>query len=366
MKYFDTYTSNSLTPAANQHYFVPSDPEGVCTARAFYRVFAGGRQNYSFLFSNILDSTYSDGSVGHMNLVCDEWEILAASVGAVDFCGMSEMPEPGELTPLTFGGREQKTVAPGEFFSTDAIELSPRAGQYICLELSFRGRMLPYHEEHMIPIFVKGEGGWCATNKMPLACMMGCDRPVDCRIGFIGDSITQGLGTPPNSFTHYAAVVADILGEGYSYWDLGIGFARANDAATDSAWLFKAKQVDVITVCLGVNDIFHGRTAEGTIEALETVFTRLRQAGVKVILQTVPPFDYPPEARVKWEKVNSHIVNEMAPRADGFFDVRPILSKSEDEPHMAKFGGHPNAEGHALWGKALAEVVREVAEKTKR
>jgi hypothetical protein len=165
-----------------------------------------------------------------MNLVCDEWEILAASVGIVDFCGMSEMPEVGELTPLTFGGREQKTVAPGEFFSTDAIELSPRAGQYICLELSFRGRMIPYHEEHMIPIFVKGEGGWCATNKMPLACMMGCDRPVDCRIGFIGDSITQGLGTPQNSFTHYAAVVADILGEGYSYWDLGIGFARANDA----------------------------------------------------------------------------------------------------------------------------------------
>lgn len=362
MKYFDTYTSNTLAAAANQHFFINEDAEKECTSRVFYKVFAGGEYNYSFLFSNIIDSTFADGSVSHMNLVCDEWEIVSAAVAIVDKCDDKTMPVIDHFQALTFGGEAAKTVAPGEFFSSDPIRLAPEKGQFICLELSFRGRMIPYHEESIIPIFALEDGEWKYCRKMPLACMVGCDRPVKKRIGFIGDSITQGIGTPRNSYEHYASVVADLLGEEYSYWDIGIGYGRGNDAATDGAWLFKAKQLDVITVCFGVNDINQGFTAEQIINSLERIMDKLHAAGVKVIMQTVPPFNYSAERIEKWNKINEHIMTSMAERAEGVFDVRTILSRSAEEPHMAKFGGHPNSEGNGIWGRELYKTVKAVVE----
>ena len=360
MKYFDTYTSNTLASAANQYFFINEDAEKEYTSRVFYKVFAGGKYNYSFLFSNIIDSTFAAGSVSHMNIVCDEWDIVSASVAVADNCDNKTMPEVSGFSPLTFGGKASKTVNPGEFFSSDPIEIDAKKGQFICLEMTFKGKMIPYHEESIIPIFSLTDGEWKYDKKMPLACMVGCDRPVKKRIGFIGDSITQGIGTPNNSYKHYAAVAADIIGEDYSYWNIGIGYGRGNDAATDGAWLFKAKQLDVITVCFGVNDINQGFTAEQVIKNLETIMDKLHKAGVKVIMQTIPPFDYTDARIEKWNIINEHIMTSMAERAEGVFDVRPILSKSEEEPYKAKFGGHPNSEGNGIWGRALVEAIKSV------
>jgi len=362
LKYFDTYASNTLAAAANQHFFINEDAEAEHRARVFYKIFAAGKYNYSLLFSNIIDSTYANGSVSHMNLVCDEWEIISAAVALADSCDDKTMPEIEGFVPLTFGGSKGKTVAPGEFFSTDPIMLDPKKGQYLCLELTFKGRMIPYHEESLLPIFTYENGEWKYCRKMPLACMVGCDRHTEKRIGFIGDSITQGIGTPNNSYKHYAAVVSELLGDDYSYWDIGIGYGRGNDAATDGAWLFKAKQLDVITVCFGVNDINHGFTAEQLINNLEIIMNKLHAAGVKVIMQTVPPYNYSGDRIETWNKVNEHILGSMAERAEGVFDVRQVLSKSADEPYMAKFGGHPNSEGNRLWGEELYKTVREVVE----
>ena len=360
MKYFELYTSNTTASAMNQHHFINEDPLKEKTGRVFYKIFAGGNYKYSFLFSNIIDGTYADGSLSHMNLVCDEWEIVSARVGLSDECGTDKMPEVKNFVDLSFDGKESKRVAPGEFFSSDSVRLDIVDGQYVCLEITFKGRMIPYHEESLLPIFTLENGEWKYCKKTPIATMVGCDRPVKGRIGFIGDSITQGIGTPKNSYEHYAAVVAGKLGEEYSYWDIGIGYGRGNDAATDGAWLFKAKQLDVITVCFGVNDIFREFTAEQVIKSLETIMSKLQSAGVKVIIQTVPPYDYAGDMIEKWNKVNDHIRSSLKDRADGFFDVVPVLQRSEAEPHMAKFGGHPNSEGNRLWGESLAGTVEKV------
>ena len=65
-------------------------------------------------------------------------------------------------------------------------------------------------------------------------------------IAFLGDSITQGVGTPDNAYTHWNALISKEIGEEYSYWNLGIGYARASDASTDGAWLNKAKNNDIV------------------------------------------------------------------------------------------------------------------------
>ena len=49
-------------------------------------------------------------------------------------------------------------------------------------------------------------GLWHYCKHMPFASMVGCARPVEKRIGYMGDSITQDCGTGVNTYTHWNAV----------------------------------------------------------------------------------------------------------------------------------------------------------------
>lgn len=360
MRYFDRYVSACTAGSGNQHFFVTASPEKEYTARAFYRLETEGEQAYSLLFSNVIDSTYANGAVSHKNRLCDEWEILSGRVGVCPEVDISHMPNIEKFTSLTFSGTFSKVVAPGEFFATDEFTLVTKKGAYLCLELTFRGREIPYHEEAQIPVFVRGEEGWVPDRRMPLPGMIGCRREVPVRLGFMGDSITQGCGTVPNSYTHYAARLPGLLGDQYSYWDLGLGYGRANDAASDGAWLYKARQVDLITVCYGVNDLLQGFPPETIKKDLYTILTTLKANGQTVVMQTVPPFDYGPAHAALWREVNRYIKEELAPLCDGVFDVVPILGQAEPNAHLSKYGSHPDGEGHRLWAEALAPFLADV------
>lgn len=364
MKYFEEFSSNTVAASANQHWF-SMEGEAPRTSRVFYRIQAGGRYLYSFLFSNLIDSTYADGKLSHKNLVLPPWRIHAARAGR---CTSLPQGEPktwdereipvADWQTLRFEGKEEKTVAPGEFFTTDPVELSFRAGEYLCLELCYSGKKLPYHEESLLPIFQKTPSGWCYDRKMPLPGMVGCQRKTKKRVVFLGDSITQGIGAPYNSYLHWNARLSEALGEEYSFWNLGIGYARADDAASDGAWLFKAKHADLAIVCLGVNDILRGFSAEAITKNLDTVILALRSCGAEVVVQTVPPFDYGPAHREVWERTNAHLWEKWGGELP-IFDTGTILSKSKEEPHLAPYGGHPNPEGCKAWADALYVFLKE-------
>lgn len=358
MKWFDTYKSNTLAGSGNQFYFMPEDNEPH-TGRIYYKVFAGGRYTYSLLFSNIIDCTYFDGSVSHCNLLCDEWEILRASIGVCHDCGENLAGEVETFHPLTFQGAIHKTVMPGEFFTTDGLELEVKKDDYLCLEIEFRGSRIPCHEESILPVFVKEKDKWIPSKHVPVPGMIGCDREVRARIGFLGDSITQGIGTAVNSYLHWNALVAEAMGPDYSYWNLGLGFGRASDAASDGAWLFKAKQMDMVIVCFGVNDVCQGRTEEEIQKDLLTIVLELKKAGVKVMVQTLPPFDLQEDALEKWLRVNEYIRHDLVKEADAVFDVVPVLINGLEQEGEAKYNGHPNEEGCKAWADALIPVIKE-------
>ena len=80
MKYFEQYNSNTYAGSGNQLYFNMSGDE-IRTGRVFYKISVSGEYNYSVLFSNIMDSTYNDGSVSQKNLICDGWKIHSARLG---------------------------------------------------------------------------------------------------------------------------------------------------------------------------------------------------------------------------------------------------------------------------------------------
>ena len=356
MEYFTKYNSNTLAGSGNQHFFMNEDGTKTTKSCCLYKIFAEGSYSYSFLFSNIIDSTYSDGAVSHKNLIVDSWVVEEMNVGVSSCCSEKSFDYPKEMQPVLFSGNRQKTVNPGEIFSSDPVELTVNSGEYICLEIVFSGKMIPYHEESIIPSFVYRDGRWTASKLHPFASMVGADRAAKKKIAFLGDSITQGIGTPINSYSHWNAVFAEKLGKEYSYWNLGLGYGRADDAASDGAWLYKAKQNDIVFVCYGVNDIFRGFSAAEIKKNLQIIADKLSRSGACVIFQTVPPFDYPPEHQGTWNDVNNFILHELK-NTTYVFDCVDCLKDSDSMPYKAKYGGHPNSEGCKIWGEALFESV---------
>ena len=89
MDFFEKYTSNTCAGTSNQNCFEMEQGE-VLTGRVFYKIFHGGRYNYSMLFSNTIDGTFRETSA---NFVCDEWKILNARVGRCKYIPADKLPE---------------------------------------------------------------------------------------------------------------------------------------------------------------------------------------------------------------------------------------------------------------------------------
>ncbi len=372
MQYFDNFRSNTYAGSGNQLFFNMEENE-IRTGRVFYKITNGGKYDYSILFSNIMDSTYNDGSKSHKNLICGSWTIHSARVGKCKSIPankeLSEMVMAdsdenknadiivSDLKELLFGGQKSKQVMPGEFFTTDPINLEYNKGEFLCLEITFSGKMIPYHEESVLPVYVKNENGWEYSKFMPFAGMIGCNREAKKRIAYFGDSITQGIGVQLNSYLHWNALLSEKLGDEYSYWNLGIGYGRANDAASDGAWMYKAKQNDIIFICYGVNDIVQGLPEKQIISDLAYIVKVLKKEGKKIILQTVPPFYYGGGDVDKWNNINAFIMNELKDQGDYVFSNLGCLC-GKDRPEMPTYGGHPNEEGSELWANALYDEIK--------
>lgn len=371
MEYFKKYTSNTIAGSGNQKLFIMDENE-IRTGRVFYKIAHPGKYNYSLLFSNITDSTYADGSFSHKNMICEPWKIIEARVAKVSkdtsFENFTDEKVADEINSkidgfktLTFSGKVEKDVAPGEFFNSDEIEMEFEKGDYLCLEITFSGTVLSCHIESILPVFVKGENSWRWDREIPFVGMVGCDRKVKTRVGFLGDSITQGIGVQYNSYLHWNALLSEKLGGDYAYWNLGIGYARAEDMATNGAWMYKARNNDIAFVCLGANDLIQGASAEKIITELDKVLDILLKQNIKkIIWQTIPPLGYEDEKRVIWETVNDHIKTNIAKKVDLVFECSKILGESEDKPHINKYDIHPNEEGCILWAEALYEAVKDI------
>ena len=83
------------------------------------------------------------------------------------------------------------------------LDLSIREGDYLCVQIAFRGSRIPCHPEINIPSFVKDGSRFVPSEYVPVPNMIGARRNVKARVGFLGDSITQGLGTDLDSYDHW-------------------------------------------------------------------------------------------------------------------------------------------------------------------
>lgn len=359
MTYFDSFTSCTAAGSGNQSWVASADRREIQCSRVYFRL-ARDTQVCALLYSNTIDSTYSDGSHSHANFVPDEWTIHALRVGAVKSCSETDCAEPERFTDVLFEGKTSRRVMPGELFASDPFPFRAEKGDTLCIEMRYSGAQIPCHIESLLPAFRRTGDRWLRCTEVPFPSMVGTKRAAETRLGFLGDSITQGIGTGINSYAHAAALVQEALRQSCAVWDLGLGFGRAHDAALDGAWLYKARQNDIVSVCFGVNDLFQTGDVKQLKKDLQIILRSLKQSGVKTLLQTVPPFDYALEYRPLWQEVNDYIRGELSKEADALFDNVPVLCKSADEPYASRYGGHPNAEGNAAWAKALLPVIRSL------
>ena len=360
MEYFKNYVSNTLAGTSNQLYFDNAAANGaVSEGMMFYKATVGGEFEYSLLFSNTIDSTYARGDNGVPNMKLRDFEVTGVKIGVMAG-NVPATPQNAEskttLVDTTVTKYEHTNKV--TYFETAPVRLNAAADDYIVVVVEFKGTRVPCHVESLVPTFKKENGAWKSNKNIPLANMVGIKREVKGTIAYLGDSITQGIGVGENNYTFWNAVTSKKLGNDYAYWNLGIGYARCKDAATNGSWLFKAKQAEYVIVCLGVNDIGSENSDGPTLSKnLKKVVDKLNEAGCKVILQTVPPYTYPDSKLDVWYYANDYIKNELSKEVVAVFDQSEILMTNEKIPNKVLYGGHPNKLGCKLWGEALYEFL---------
>lgn len=321
------------------------------TGRCSFRMTRGG-DHIAMLFSGTADSTFADGTNSRANDIADDWQIEQLRVALA--------PAPGE-TPcyqtVTFDGASSRTVQSGDFFATDPIPLRVKPGDDLLYEITLRGTCYPSHPEMQISASFESDAGTPADpHCFPVPLMIGTDRNADFCLGFLGDSITQGIGAGMDSRDHWVARIARGVPDSVSVWNLGIGYARAADAATDGAWLARAKCCDTVCVCLGVNDLIQRPGADVSAD-LARIVTCLKQNDRRVILFTVPPFNFEGEMLDAWRKTNRFIREELSQKVDACFDMAALLGNPSPNEHIARYGGHPDASGSEVVARAFLDSV---------
>jgi lysophospholipase L1-like esterase len=370
---FATFFSGTALAVPAQQVIAGMGPY-VNTYRTYAKPRVAGAANWRFWVSNTTDSTYGSGPP-MPNVPGGVWRIEAASVGDGGTGPVGSVVA-GTSVPVTFGGAASKDVAPGERFWSDPVALDVPDGHLLAFTWALSGAAAgpgpTYTHQSITTSYYNGSMNvaaeeaatdfFASTDVEVAPHMFATDRPVTTRLCFLGDSITQGVGSSRNAYSFWVAKIADGLDPSIGVWNLGSGWARAADAASDGAWLWQAKQCTEVAVILGVNDIASDHVgATQLLGYLTTIVTLLKQHDpiTKVILFTVPTFNFTGDAYTAWKTVNDTIRASPPAGVDRVFDVAAVLSQPAPNDGLVQVGlsggadAHPNDAGSAAIASAF-------------
>ncbi|WNS41374.1 SGNH/GDSL hydrolase family protein [Paenibacillus sp. MMS20-IR301] len=379
------FTSATAVSAAANQIMNAAEPF-THTYRTYIRLRENGSLTLKFWHSNSVDSTWDLGAESAASEPGGSWSIEAAYVA-----DGGSVPDgsvvPGSQVPVTFAGEASRHVEPGERFWSDEAVLELPEGHLLAftwtLKTEAAGKSIPFNVEGMLVSGYDVPGHLAAqetaaffsvSDKLQvLPGYIGYKKQVAKKLVFLGDSITQGVRTQKDAYSYWAARIAEGLGTEYGLWNIGSGWGRAYDVATDGAWLHKAEQGDEVLIVLGVNDLDIGaRTADELLGDLTHIISRIKEAQPEaaVILSTVPPFNFEGAREEHWRKVNDTILNSPPAGVDRVFDIAAVLSVPSPAEHRIRpeymsdeFDPHPNgtagkavADAFLAWYKGTAEL----------
>lgn len=182
----------------------------------------------------------------------------------------------------------------------------------------------------------------------------------------IGDSQTEGLwdGDDSDGLVGYAdrlAMIIDSHHPGLEYANLAVRGRRIVDLLVGQLPHALAMGPDLITVCIGMNDVTRpGPFFDRALADLDTLHTRLAQSGATVVTTTFPDLaQILPIGRVlvsRVEQINGEI--RTAAERHGFRLVDLYDAPSMVDPEIwSRDRIHGSTKGHILFAGAAAEAL---------
>ncbi len=182
----------------------------------------------------------------------------------------------------------------------------------------------------------------------------------------LGDSQTEGLwdGNDSDGIAGFADRLASMLDElqsGLQYANLAIRGRRIRDVLDDQLPVAVAMRPDLISVCVGMNDITRPGTLFGRALAdLDLLHERLARSGATVVTTTFPDISrIVPIGRVLTSRM-LRMNQSIAAAADryGFKLVDLYNAPSMTQPDVwSEDRVHGSTKGHILFAAAAAEAL---------
>jgi lysophospholipase L1-like esterase len=182
----------------------------------------------------------------------------------------------------------------------------------------------------------------------------------------IGDSQTEGLWDGDDDaglvgFADRLAVLVESHCPGLTYANLAVRGRRIRDLLDDQLPVALALQPDLITVCIGMNDVTRpGPHFAGALCELDELHVRLAASGATVVTTTFPDLaKLLPVGRViapRVERINENIrraVNQYGFRLVDLYDA-PSMT---DPATWSADRVHGSTLGHKLFAAAAAEAL---------
>ena len=372
---FESGAYASVTALSSSANFIMNKQAGFTrTYRTYIRPRESGSLQLRFWHSNAVDSTWDMGADASGGEPGGAWRIEAACAGdgGTEHDGSAIL---GSMVPFTFAGQDGLEVHAGENICSDEITVEVQEGHDLVFSWTITahnsGKSIPYNVETMLATAYDAEGNLAASESsdgfhlseqlLVLPAFIGYRRKTVRNIVLLGDSITQGVRTAQDAYEYWGARFTEGLGPNYGVWNIGSGWGRAYDLSASSPWLHKAMQGDEVLIVLGVNDIgTAGRSADELMGELSSIVALLKKnkPNGKIVLSTVPPFNFEGDKEQVRRTVNNWIMNTPPIGVDYVYDMAIVLAESEAVSHLVKpeymsssDDPHPNG----LAGKAIAE-----------
>lgn len=326
--------------------------------KSYYKLRLDGENIFKLFFVNEIEST-GDFKIGKKG---DEYFIKEA------YAAFSPDKETEEgKTRVTFNKSGSKRVGRGESFSTDEFKLKYDCGGYMVLTFTVEtcGRtFLPGTTESASTGRIFENGNEIFRDSLTLRpAFLGARINKIKTVGFMGDSVTQGTRTKVDFYEAWTHRIGMNMPENISFWNMGMGWARAYDGAENGVLIEKGAMCDEIFICFGVNDIrAGGREAKEVIADLKKIKESLvaRNENITVHFLTVPPFNMS-----EYEEKQRREVNLFVKSTKGYFDIAACLEKDDRGSVMPEYmadtcDAHPNG----LGGKAVFDGFKKWREQT--
>lgn len=182
----------------------------------------------------------------------------------------------------------------------------------------------------------------------------------------LGDSQTEGLWDGDDTaglagFADRLAVLLDSHRPGLQYANLAVRGKQIRDVLDDQLPLASAMRADLVTVCIGMNDVTRpGVGFDGALAQLDDLYARLADSGATVVTTTFPDLErILPIGRVLAKRV-LRINERIRDGADrhGFRLVDLYHAPSMTQPDTWSMDRvHGSTKGHMLFAAAAAEAL---------